>query len=183
MSGELASKRLQILKEALPTARRIAALFNSDDPITAPQIRDTEKALQQLAIDVRFFPVRSQTTLALAFKDLTHWDAQGVLWLAGQTTPYMEGTIALATKHRLPLMVVLASDVRAGALISYFPDHREFFKRAAVYVDKILKGAKPGDLPVEQPTKFELVINLKTAKALGISVPPSLLARADEVIE
>jgi ABC-type uncharacterized transport system substrate-binding protein len=95
----------------------------------------------------------------------------------------MKGTIDLATTHRLPAMVVLADDVRAGGLISYYPDHRELFRRVAVYVDKILKGAKPGELPVEQPTKFELVINLKTAKALGLTVPPSLLARADEVIE
>ena len=173
MSGELASKRLQLFKEALPlAARRIAAIFNSDDPITALQIRDTEQTAQQLGVEVKFFAVRSQPTLASAFKDLHAWQAQGVLWLAGQTTPFIAGTIALATEHRLPLMVVLASDAREGGLISYFADHRELFKRAAVYVDKILKGAKPGDLPVEQPTKFELVINLKTAKALGITVPP-----------
>ena len=113
MSGELASKRLQLFKEALPlAARRIAAIFNSDDPITALQIRDTEQTAQQLGVEVGFFAVRSQPTLASAFKDLHAWQAQGVLWLAGQTTPFIAGTIALATEHRLPLMVVLASDAR-----------------------------------------------------------------------
>ena len=95
----------------------------------------------------------------------------------------MPGTIDLASKHRLPTMVLLPDEVRAGGMISYYPDHRELFRHVAVYVDKILKGTKAGDLPVEQPTKFELVINLKTAKALGLTIPPTLLARADEVIE
>ena len=95
----------------------------------------------------------------------------------------MSGTIDLAGKHRLPTMVLFPHEVQAGGLISYYSDHRELFRRVATYVDKILKGAKPADLPIEQPTKFELVINLKTAKALGLTVPASLLARADEVIE
>ena len=183
LGAELAAKRLQTLKEVLPTARRVAVLFNSDDPVTGPQIKDTERAAQELAIEVRFFPVRSEATLQSSFKDLTNWRADGVLWLSGQAAAFMSGTIDLAGKHRLPTMVLFPHEVQAGGLISYYSDHRELFRRVATYVDKILKGAKPADLPVEQPTKFELVINLKTAKALGISVPPSLLARADEVIE
>ena len=183
MSGDLASKRLNIFKEAVPAIRRVAVMFNSDDPVTAPQIRETEHAAPQLTVEVRFFPVRNQETLSSAFKQLSDWHADGLLWLAGQAQQFMERTIGLAVKHRLPTMVMLPNDVRAGGLISYYPDHRELFRRVAVYVDKILKGATPAELPVEQPTKFELVINLMTAKALGITVPPSLLARADEVIE
>jgi putative tryptophan/tyrosine transport system substrate-binding protein len=183
MSGELASKRLQILKEAVPAIRRIGVVFNSEDPITAPQVRDTERAAQQLPIEVSFFPVRTPATLPSAFKEMTDKRVDGVLWLAGQSTSFMKGTIDLAIRHRLPTMVILAQDVRAGGLISYYPDHRELFRRVAIYVDKILKGARPGDLPVEQPTNIQLVINLKTARALGVDIPPSLLARADEVIE
>jgi putative ABC transport system substrate-binding protein len=183
MSGDLASKRLEILKEAVPAVRRVAVLFNSDDPVTAPQIRETEHAAPQLAVEVRFFPVRNQEMLSSAFKELSDWHADGLLWLAGQAQAFMERTIGLAAKHRLPSMLPLLNDVRAGGMISYYPDHRELFRRVAVYVDKILKGATPADLPVQQPTKFYLVINLNTAKALGLTVPPALLARADEVIE
>ena len=183
LSGELASKRLQLLREAVPAARRIAVMFNPDDPVTAPQIQETQHAARQLDLEVRFFQVRSQATLSSAFKELTDWQAGAVLWLAGQAHAFMPGTIELATRHRLPTMVLFAQDVRAGGFISYYPDHRVLFRRVAVYVDKILKGAKPGELPVEQPTKFRLVINLKTAKALGLTIPATLLGTADEVID
>jgi len=183
MSGDLASKKLEILKEALPAPRRIAVLFNPDDPVTAPQVRDTEQAAQRLAIEIRFFAVRSQPTLTSAFKELTDWRADGVLWLAGQHQSFTKPTVELAAKQRLATMVVTPPEVRMGGLISYSADNEELFRRVAVYVDKVLKGTKPGDIPVEQPTKFQLVINLKTAKALGLTVPPTLLARADEVIE
>jgi putative ABC transport system substrate-binding protein len=183
MSGDLASKKLEILKEALPAPRRIAVLFNPDDPITAPQVRDTEQAAQRLAVEVRFFAVRSQPTLTSAFKELTDWRADGVLWLAGQHQSFTKPTVELAAKQRLATMVVTPPEVRMGGLISYSADNGELFRRVAVYVDKVLKGTKPADLPVEQPTKFQLVINLKTANALGINVPPALIFRADEVIE
>jgi putative ABC transport system substrate-binding protein len=183
MSGELASKRLQVLKEVVPAARRIAVMFNPDDPVTAPQIQETQHAAPQLEVEVRFFPVRSQATLSSAFKELTDWPAGAALWLAGQAHAFVQGTIKLAISHRLPTMMALAHDVRAGGLISYYPDHLILFRRVAVYVDKILRGAKPGDLPVEQPTKFRLVINNKTAKAIGLTIPETLLLRADEVIE
>jgi putative tryptophan/tyrosine transport system substrate-binding protein len=183
MSGDLASKKLEILKEALPAPRRIAVLFNPDDPVTASQIPDTEQAARRLPIEVRFFAVRSQPTLTSAFKELTDWRADGVMWLAGQHQSFMKATVELAARHRLAVMVVTSPDVRMGGLISYSADNGELFRRIAVYVDRVLKGTRPGDLPVEQPTKFQLVINLKTAKTLGLTVPPSLLARADEVIE
>jgi putative tryptophan/tyrosine transport system substrate-binding protein len=183
MSGDLASKKLAILKEALPASKRIAVLFNPDDPVTAAQIPDTRQAAQRLPIEVRFFAVRSQPTLTAAFKELTDWGADGLMWLAGQHQSFMKATVELAARHRLAAMVVTPPDVRMGGLIAYAADNGELFRRIAVYVDRVLKGTRPGDLPVEQPTKFQLAINLKTAKALGLTIPPTLLARADEVIE
>jgi putative ABC transport system substrate-binding protein len=183
LSGELASKRLQVLKEVVPAARRIAVMFNPDDPVTAPQVQETQHAAPRLGVEVRFFAVRSQATLSSSFKELIDWHAGGALWLAGQAHAFARGTIELTISHRLPTMMALAHDVRAGGLISYYPDHRELFRRVGTYVDKILKGAKPGDLPVEQPATFRMVINNKTAKAIGLTIPESFLVRADEVIE
>jgi putative ABC transport system substrate-binding protein len=183
MSGELASKRLSLLKELVPRAKRIAVLLNPVDPVTVPQMRDTERAAPVLGVEVRFFPVKTPTGLPETFMHMLAWRADAALWLAGQPDAFQPGTIELGAKHQLPAMVVRRVNVEAGGLISYFPDHAELFRRTAMYVDKILKGAKPGDLPVEQPTKFELAINLKTAKALGLAVPPSLRLQADRVVE
>jgi putative ABC transport system substrate-binding protein len=183
VTTELAAKRLQLLKELVPGARRIAVLFNANDPLTAPQIAETERAAPEIGVEVRFFPVQAEDSLSAGFTELTGWHADGVLWLPGQGTPFMRATIGLAAERRLPTMLPQRQDVEVGGLISYAPDFSEKYRRVAVFVDKILKGARPGDLPVEQPTKFELVINLKTAKALGLTVPQTLLARADQVIE
>jgi len=183
MVAELGSKRLAVLKELVPHAKRIAALFNPDDPVTAPQQRDLETAARALKIDVRFFPVRAGKELAGAFNNIRAWRAEAGLWLLGQQHAFQAASIQLAAKHHLPLMITFREYVAAGGLISYLSDSVEVHERAAAFVDRILKGAKPGDLPVEQPTKFELIINLKTAKVLGIKIPQSLLIRADEVIE
>jgi putative ABC transport system substrate-binding protein len=134
-------------------------------------------------VEIRFFPVRAAGELPSAFEQMLKWQADAALWLQGGATAYQALTIELATRHRLPVMVLQRPHVEAGGLLSYFPDHFELFRRVAVYVDQILKGAKPSDLPVEQPTKFELVINMKTARALGLTIPPLLLLRADHVIE
>jgi putative tryptophan/tyrosine transport system substrate-binding protein len=183
LSVELAAKRLQLLKETLPGSRRIAVLFNPDDPITKPQIEQTKQRSQTLDLEIRTFPIRNQEALVSAFADMTTWRADGGLWLTGQSTPFVPATVEIGIDRRLPIMVVQPSEVRAGGLIAYYPDHRELFARVATYVDSILKGAKPAELPVEQPTKFYLVINLKTAKALGITIPPIILLQASEVIE
>jgi len=183
MSGELASKRLSVLRELVPRAKRIAVLLNPVDPVTVPQMRDTERAAPILGVEVRFFPVKTPTELPEAFKQIIAWRADAALWLAGQNFAFQPGTIELAAKHRLPVMVHQRANVESGGLISYYPDHAELVRRTAMYVDKILKGAKPSDLPVEQPTKFELAINLKTAKALGLAVSPSLRNQADRVVE
>jgi putative ABC transport system substrate-binding protein len=183
MTGELASKRLSLLKQLVPGTRRIAVLFNLVDPITGVQMRDTERAAPVLGVEVRSFPVKAPGDLAETFGHMLAWRANAALWLSGQANAFQPGTIGLAAKHQLPVMVTQRVDVEAGGLISYFPDYAELFRRTAMYVDRILKGAKPGDLPVEQPTKFELAINLRTARALGLVVPPSLLLQADRVVE
>jgi putative ABC transport system substrate-binding protein len=183
LSGELAAKRLSILKEIVPPARRIGILYNPNDPVTAPQIRDTERAAPAIGVEVQLFPVKKTAELDAVFGGLRQWPADAALWLAGQSNVLDEASVPLALRYKLPVMCLAKQVVPAGGLVSYFADHADLSRRVAVYVDKILKGAKPADLPVEQPTKFELVINLKTAKALGLTVPLSLLARADEVIE
>jgi putative ABC transport system substrate-binding protein len=183
MSGQFAAKRLQLMKELLPGAKRIALLFNPVDPVTAPQIRDTGAAAHPLGVEVRDFGVKSSDALPAAFADMASWHADAAVWLSGQGTAMQAPTSELALRHRFPVMVTQRADVEAGGLISYFPDHAELFRRTAQYVDLILKGAKPGELPVEQPTKFELTVNLKTAKAIGLAVPPSILVQADHVIE
>lgn len=183
MIAELAPKRLAILKEAVPAAKRIAVLFNPDDPITQPQLRDAERVAPTLKVEVRFFPVKSTASLPDAFKQMAAWRADAALWLLGQQHPFQNGSIELAASHRLPLMVGAPQNVEAGGLMSYSSDSLEIFGQAATYVDRILKGARPGDLPVEQPTKFELSINLKTAKSLGLSIPQSVLLQAVHVIK
>ena len=181
--GELAAKRLQLLKEAVPTASRVAVLMNPDDPIAEPQIPDTKTAAGRLGIETEFLAVRDVDGLERAFATLLEWRAQAILRLAGQGGTVAQPTIELALRHRLPTMLIMKSDVAAGALMSYDTDRVEAFRRVAQYVDKVLKGAKPADLPVEQPTRFELVVNLKTAKAIGLTLPQSIVTRADQVIE
>lgn len=183
MTGELASKRISLLKELMPVTKRIGVLFNPVDPITVPQIRDAERGAPQLGIEARMFPVKAPSDLPATFEQMLAWRADAAVWLSGQSIAFQPATIELTTRHRLPVMVLQRGDVEAGGLISYFPDNGELFRRTAMYVDRILKGTKPGDLPVEQPTKFELAINVKTARALGLAVPPSLLLRADRVVE
>ena len=184
LSGELASKQLSLLKKAVPTARRIAVMLNSNDPITTPQQKDIERAAPSIGVEVHFFPARTPAELGSVFERMLKWRPDAVLWLAGQQVELEQQTLEMASsKSRLPVMPTQVRNTSSGGLLSYFADNAELIRRTAAYVDKILKGAKAGDLPVEQPTKFELVINLKTAKALGLTIPPSLLARADEVIE
>ena len=181
--ADLASKRLEILKEMIPSGKRIAAIFNPGDPITAPQVRDVHSWATRLAVEVRLFPVRDTRELPETFAQILAWKANSALWLLGQQQLFQAMTIKLAAQHNLPVMVGNSGDVMAGGLISFGPDNAEIYRRTAAQVDQILKGAKPGDLPVELPTKFELAVNLKTAKMLGLKIPPSVLLRADRVVE
>jgi putative ABC transport system substrate-binding protein len=183
MVAGIAPKRMAILKEAMPSARRIAVLFNPGDPITAPQVRDVESSAAALAVEVRLFPVRELQELPETFTQILAWKAHSAVWLLGQHQLFQAMTIKLAAQHNLPVMVGNAGDVAAGGFISYTTDAAEGYRRTAAHVDRILKGTKPGDLPVEQPTRFELAVNLKTAKMLGLKIAPSVLLRADRVVE
>jgi putative tryptophan/tyrosine transport system substrate-binding protein len=181
---ELSAKRLQLVRELFPHADRIAVLANRANPVTVPIIRATEAAGQQLAMKLRVLDVREPAKLEWAFETMRreHTDA---LVLVADPLLFSERRriVQLAARHRVPAVYETRLFPDAGGLLSYGPLPQERFGRMAMYVDRILKGAKAGDLPVEQPTTFELIINLKTAKALGVTIPPSLLARADEVLE
>ena len=176
-------KRLELLKDSLPRARRVAVLWNPDNPLFGPVDQKMRDAAKSLKLDVRRFDVRHPNEMENAFSAMTASRVDAVLVIEDPLLTANAARIAeIATKKRLPSIghVVFAD---AGGLIGNGANQLELFRRAAVFVDKILKGAKPADLPVEQPTKFELVINLKTAKALGIKIPQVILLRADRVIE
>ena len=182
---EVAGKRLQLLKEAVPKLARVAVLANQANPsFTALHLAQTRSAAERLRVVVQPVEVRGPSDLARAFTAMTRGHAEAVVILPDPMFALHRKRIAeLALQHRLPSTYDAKGFAEDGGLLAYAPVYDEFFRRAAVYVDKILKGAKPADLPVEQPTKFELVINLKTAKALGLTIPPSLRQRADQVIE
>ena len=181
---ELSGKRLEILKEAVPEVARIAVLWNPANTSTAPNLRATQAAAQALGVELHVLEVRTPNDFEGAFATATRGRAGAVLvigdaFLAGNRTRIAD----FAQQNGLPGMYSGREWVDAGGLMSYAPSWTAMFSRAAIYVDKILKGAKPADLPVEQPTKFELVINLKTAKAMGLKLSPTLLFQATEVIQ
>jgi ABC-type uncharacterized transport system substrate-binding protein len=181
---ELQAKRLELLKELVPGINRIAALLNMSSPATPPQWEQTKAAARTLAIEPQLLDVRKPEDLNRAFETAIRQRAEALVVGINALTQANRRPIAdLATKHRLPAIYASREFVDAGGLVAFGVNYPDLYRRAATYVDKILKGAKPADLPIEQPTKFEMVINLKTAKALGLDVPPTLLARADEVIE
>ena len=181
---EIAGKQLALLKETVPKVSRMAVLWNPTTPGNALAVREAEIAARALGIEIQPLEARSVNDFDSAFAAMTT-KRVGALLVPGDVMFVTHRTrlADLAAKTRLPAMYNQRQFVEAGGLISYGPVNLELFRRAAAYVDKILKGAKPADLPVEQPTKFELVINLKAAKALGLTIPPSLLGRADEVIQ
>jgi putative ABC transport system substrate-binding protein len=183
-SRELVGKRIELLKETLPGLSRIAVLWNPESRTESLSLRDTEAAARSLGLRVRPAEVRRPEDLEKAFASMAHEHSEA-LFLVGSNMfrVHRVRIVELAARHRLPATFSDRVFVEAGGLMSYGPDLKAIFSRLATYVDRILKGAKPGDLPIEQPTKFELVVNLKTAKALGLTIPPSLLGRADQVIE
>jgi putative ABC transport system substrate-binding protein len=184
ISSALASKRLELLRIVAPRASRIAILWDERNPASRLSVDGTEAAAKPAGLTIHSVPVRSPAEIEAAFATLVR-DRAGALIIVPSPAifSHRRQLVELAAKHRLPTVVGSREYVEAGGLASYGPDYPDQFRRAAGHVDKILKGAKPGDLPIEQPTKFELVINLKTARALGRTIPPSLLQRADQVIE
>jgi putative ABC transport system substrate-binding protein len=183
MAGDLGAKRLELLKEALPDATRIALLLHPDEPIVDTQLRDLRPAARRLGVEFRQFPLRSNAEVERVLDEVVRWRADAILRLAGQALSVGARTAEVALRRRVPAMLLLREEAEAGALLTYFADQRAVHRRAAYYVDRILRGAQPRDLPVEQPTQFDLVINLKTARALGLTLPPTLLLRADKLIQ
>jgi putative ABC transport system substrate-binding protein len=184
LSGQIAAKRLQLLTEVVPSATRIGMIGNPGDPNTLIQIQDAESAARELKVQLRLFTVKEASQLEPAFEAARIWRAQALLRLVDPlAAPLRARTIELAAKGRFPIMFGTRDDAVAGGLIGYGVDPLESYKRAAGYVDRILKGAKPGDLPVQQPTKLELGLNLKTAAALNIKFPQAVIVQADQVID
>jgi putative ABC transport system substrate-binding protein len=184
MASGLAAKRLELLKEAVPRISRVLVLSYLVDPIAAPQVKELESAAHSLGMTLLVRDIRTADDLPAAFDAGARERAEGILTTAESLfVAQRNRVVQLAAQHRLPGMYPYRLMVDAGGLMAYDSYTSSLQARTAAYVDKILKGAKPSDLPVEQPTKFELIVNLKTAKTLGLTIPPSLLQRADEVIQ
>jgi putative ABC transport system substrate-binding protein len=188
ISAELSAKRLELLREMVPALSRAAIIWANLNPAFALTVRQTEIAAQTLGVSLRVVGVRAADDLERDIAALVAERVQGAVVALPAGGSFWGGdslsrVTAILGRQRLPATYAEKEYVQAGGLVSYGPDYPDLFRRAATYTDKILKGARPADLPVEQPTIFELVINMKTATALGIAVPPTLLARADAVIE
>ena len=183
IAPEMAGKRLELLKEIVPKLSRVAVLWNPEGPISTLTWEEIELPARQLGIQLHSLEVRAPGDFARAFENATRARAGALIIMPGPVFLTNLKRIAdFAAKSHLPSIFHIREFADSGGLVAYGADRSDMFRRAATYVDKILKGAKPADLPVEQPTKFELVINLKTAKALGLQIPPSVLVRADTVL-
>jgi putative tryptophan/tyrosine transport system substrate-binding protein len=181
---ELHPKRLELLSELIPQARAIALLVNPNNSSTELIIRVAQEAARAKGLQLPILKAGTEGEIDAAFATLVELQAGGLV--VGADALFIlqrEQLVALASRHAVPAIYAWSEDVAAGGLISYGPSRTGIFREVGIYAGKILKGAKPADLPVQQPTRFELVVNLKTASALGVTIPPSILARADEVIE
>jgi ABC-type uncharacterized transport system substrate-binding protein len=184
MSADLIGKRMELLKEVLPKLSRLAVLGNSANAGNGTQLRETERAAGAFGVQLQYLDILSAKDIETAFREASHGRAEAVFVLRGPVFNRQRTLLAQhAVKSRLPATYAQSSFVEDGGLMSYGASFADLERRAALYVDKILKGAKPAELPVEQPTKFELVINLKAAKQIGLTIPPNVLARADRVIK
>jgi putative tryptophan/tyrosine transport system substrate-binding protein len=184
LGAGLATKRLEMLKETVPKLSRVAFLWNPANPDQKSHLHEVQVGARSLNVALQSTEVRNREDLELAFTTLMRERSSALLMTADSVHQrYIDDILMFASKHQLPAMYQLKENVERGGLMSYGASVPDLLRRAATYVDKILKGAKPADLPVEQPTKFELIINLKTAKALGLTIPQSLLLRADQLIE
>ena len=181
---ELAGKRMQLLREALPTFSRVALLWNPTNPAATNDYREAQAGARALGVVSYSLEVRKREDLGPAFEAASKQRADGVaVIMDGLTQNHLTEIVDLARRHRIPDVYASREFVEGGGLMSYGVSYPDLYRRAATYVGKIFKGARPGDLPIEQPTKFELVINLKTAKTLSLTIPPSVLLQADRIIE
>jgi putative tryptophan/tyrosine transport system substrate-binding protein len=184
MTLDLSGKRLELLKEGVPNLSRVAVLYDGSNPAKVIEFKEMQATARDLRIEIQSLDVRTSDDFENAFKAAARARSHALMTLQNPlTVTHLEQIADLALKGRLPMMVAERGLVEVGGMMSYGPEYSDLYRRAATYVDKILKGAKPVDLPVEQPTKFELVINLKTAKQIGLTIPPNVLARADKVIK
>jgi putative ABC transport system substrate-binding protein len=183
-AADLSGKRLEVFKKAVPASARVAVLGNQKNPLSLLLWHETQAAARPLGLDARLYMVQEPRDLSKTFEAMAHGGADGVVILSDALFNSARQTIvALAAQHHLPAVYEASEFVEDGGLISYGPNIDDMTRRSAAYVDKILKGAKPANLPIEQPTKFDLVINLKTARNLGLAIPENLLIVADKVIE
>jgi putative ABC transport system substrate-binding protein len=183
LAPQIGGKRLEIKKEILPNVGRIGVLVNAGNPYHRTLFSELEMTARSLALQAHALEIRNASDFERAFSAAVKGRSGAVVLLEDpQLFINREAIVELAAKNRMPVMYPDQDFVQAGGVMSYGANAADLYRRAAIYVDKILKGAKPGDLPIEQPTKFELVINLKTAKQIGLTIPPNVLARADRVI-
>ncbi len=184
LSEELVPKRLELLKEAIPRAALIAVLYDPTHPTNALDLKRTEDAARALGLKVRGVAAHDRDEVDKAFMEMNRWHADALIALTSYSAfMQLSRIVELANRHKLPTMYGTREGVEAGALMSYGPDVAEQYRHAAAFVDRILTGADPANLPVEEPTRFELVVNMGTAKMLGITFPQSILVRAEEVIK
>ena len=183
-SGELSGKRLELLKEIVPRLSRVAVLGTSTAPQYTQALKETELAAGALGVKLQYLDILGPKDIETAFRAASNGRAEAVLALNSfVVSAHQKQILDLAVKHRLPAIYPWPESVEVGGLMAYGVSLNDLARRAATYVDKILKGAKPADLPVEQPKKFEFIINLKAAKQIGLTIPPNVLARADKVIK
>jgi putative ABC transport system substrate-binding protein len=184
LAPELGGKRLELLREMLPRVASVAVLANPGNPATSSVVSETEAAAASLGLRVRVHPAREPAAIDRAFAAMAADRVDAVVVVQDPMLFAQQSRIfALTARHRLPAIYSISAMAEAGGLLAYAPNLAELFRRAAGQVDRILRGARPGDLPVEQPTRFELIVNVKAARALGLTVPPALLLRADRVVE
>jgi putative tryptophan/tyrosine transport system substrate-binding protein len=184
LAPEISGKRLELLKEIVPRLSRVAVLGNSTIPGNAQALRETELAAGTFGVKLQYLDIRNPNEIETAFRAASKGHVEAVLVLQSQVvTSHPKEFVELAAKSRLPATYWSPEFVEAGGLMAYSVSITDLFRRAATYVDKILKGAKPADLPVEQPTRFEFIVNLKAAKQIGLTIPPNVLARADRVLK
>jgi ABC-type uncharacterized transport system substrate-binding protein len=184
VNSELTGKRLELLKELIPAAMRVAVLWNPENAANVVAWRDAQSAAQAKGVTLLPLELRAQSDLDHALSSVGSWRAHAIWVFDDPVTLQYTPQIALfALKRRIPTLFPVRAYIPEGGLLSYGASFTQQCRRSAIFVDKILRGAKPGDLPIEQPTKFELVINVKTAKALNLTIPESILVRADEIIK